>query len=131
MVKNMTFKDKIIIGVYLIAWVVLSVGTFPRLDSTVNHIAIVFPLSVVIMLHFFDMAYCLYTQDLNKERLIKIGIINNLFGAFIVFFLIKTITVEVLKIKIVYFILFWICMFLIKYANITLTWRGIQLKITD
>jgi len=145
----MAGRDKIITGGYVTVWGVIIFGaTFPsvfrELDFTfltgkgndISNISwsYLYALTMVIMLHFIDVAYCLYnTRDLGKEQLRKFSIANCLFVAWVAGFLISTVAFENSYMKIACFVGFWLGVLAIKYASIkltrkTLTKKRVQLK---
>jgi hypothetical protein len=142
----MTFKDKIITLVYVAAWTVIVFGAafpsvflkgdFTFLRESNDYIKIVHSLGIVIMLYFFEMAYCFYIQDLDKELLRKFSIVNCLLVSLAVFSLVSTVAVENITTRIVFFIVCWILMLIMKYESTKILTetlikkRVIQLEIT-
>jgi len=137
----MTFRDKIITCTYVVAWAGILFGaTFPSvvLDWNFSFLKergnneIAFALALLVMVQFFEMAYCFYTQNLTKKQLRKFGINICLLAVLVALSLITAFVVENFKIRLFYFILFWIGTLMVKYESVVLAKkRVIRLKKTS
>ncbi|MDL2308884.1 hypothetical protein LJC68_07230 [Bacteroidales bacterium OttesenSCG-928-B11] len=125
---------KVVAFFYALMWaVVLMAATFPAFiqkcsfdfliapDIVVASKTYLFSLTMIIALHFFETAYCISIHDYSKQQLKKIGISNSFSIALLAVFLICTVAFESSLIKMVFFLLVWLIIALLKYISISFT----------
>jgi hypothetical protein len=130
-------KHEVILCIYTILWGSFLIGaTFPQMLSDYDTSFLkgcelsqsIYSLTMIMALHLIDTAYMVLCSENIEKKQLRYGLVCNFL--FIAFALIFLVSIFVMSSNLLYFILFWVILLIIKYLSIKLTQQSIITELS-